>query len=177
MVLHVDDLRVNRTLRKALRKRPYEIRLDTSFSRVIRACARTPRPGQDGTWITRDMARAYNELHRLGFAHCAETWHEGKLVGGLYGVSIGGGFFGESMFSHASDASKIAFITLIRQLKRWSIELVDCQIYTEYLATFGAQEWERSAFLWQLHQAISQPTRRGPWTLDADLAYPPHDAT
>jgi leucyl/phenylalanyl-tRNA--protein transferase len=169
LVLTPATMHVGRSLRKALRKRPYEIRLDTAFAQVIDACARTARPGQNGTWITQDMQAAYVELHRRGFAHSAEAWHEGRLVGGLYGVSLGGVFFGESMFADASDASKLAFVTLVRQLAVWGIDLIDCQVHTEHLASLGAEEWPRSVFLKALERTVRQPTRKGPWRLDEGL--------
>jgi leucyl/phenylalanyl-tRNA--protein transferase len=169
LVLTPDTLHVSRSLRKALRKKPYEIRLDTAFADVIDACARTPRPGQNGTWITADMREAYVELHRRGFAHSAEAWQGPRLVGGLYGVSLGGVFYGESMFADASDASKIAFVTLVRQLAAWGIELIDCQVHTEHLASLGAEEWTRSRFLKALERAMRLPTRKGRWRLDEAL--------
>ena len=173
MVLTPELLHVPRSLRKAMRKRPYEIRLDTAFARVIEACASAPREDQDGTWITDEMRDAYIELHRLGLAHSAEAWRDGELVGGLYGVSLGGAFFGESMFAHAPDASKIAFITLARQLDAWDIGLIDCQVYTEHLARFGAEEWPRERFLDVLARALDQPTRVGPWQLEEAQGAPP----
>jgi leucyl/phenylalanyl-tRNA--protein transferase len=169
LVVTPATLHVGRSLRKALRKRPYEVRLDTAFPAVIDACARARRPGQNGTWITGDMRAAYVELHRRGYAHSAEAWQGERLVGGLYGVSLGGVFFGESMFAHADDASKIAFVTLVRQLAAWGIELIDCQVYTEHLASLGAEEWSRSRFLRALERVVRQPTRTGPWQLDEAL--------
>ena len=155
-----------RSLRKTMRRRPYEIRLDTAFTQVIEACADMPREDQDGTWITDEMMDAYIELHRQGFAHSAEAWRGNQLVGGLYGVSLGGAFFGESMFAHATDASKIAFVTLVQQLAAWNIDLIDCQVHTDHLARFGAREWPRDTFLAALQQALCAPTRIGPWRLD-----------
>jgi leucyl/phenylalanyl-tRNA--protein transferase len=161
---------VQRSLRKAMRKRPYELRLDTAFARVIAACKTTPRPGQDGTWITRDIQASYTELHRRGYAHSAEAWDGEKLVGGLYGVALGAIFFGESMFALAPDASKIAFVGLVRQLAAWGFTLVDCQVHTEHLARFGAEEWPRRRYLGELRSALDrQPTRLGPWRFDPDL--------
>src|SRR5439155_6440744 len=117
---------VPRSLSKLMRKRPFELRLDTPFADVIAACARMNRPGQGGTWITDEMRAAYVKLHELGFAHSAEAWQDGVLVGGLYGVSLGSIFYGESMFAEAPDASKIAFVTLVAQLERWKFSLIDC---------------------------------------------------
>lgn len=166
MVLRAGDLRVTRSLRKAIRKQPYELRLDTAFADVITACAKTPRPGQAGTWITDDMKQAYVRLYELGFAHSAEAFSDGKLVGGLYGVSLGGAFFGESMFAHADNASKIAFVALVEQLRTWDINLIDSQVYTAHLSRFGAEEWSRKRYLQALHQALKKPTRRGHWRFD-----------
>jgi leucyl/phenylalanyl-tRNA--protein transferase len=165
MVLRVADLRVPRSLAKARRKGLYTVTLDTEFDAVIRGCASTPRNGQRGTWITPDMQEAYGELHRQGLAHSAEAWSEGRLVGGLYGVSLGDVFFGESMFAHAPDASKVAFVALVESLAAWGLTLVDCQVYTDHLARFGAEEWPRSQYLGELRRALEAPTRRGPWRL------------
>jgi leucyl/phenylalanyl-tRNA--protein transferase len=170
MVLMAGDLHVSRSLRKVLRQRPYELRLDTCFEGVIRACALVERPGQAGTWITEEMISAYLRLHELGLSHSAEAWREGELLGGLYGVSIGSCFFGESMFALGSDASKVAFVALVRQLARWGVDLVDCQVHTEHLARFGASEWPRARFLEQLARRVEKETRRGRWSYDADLA-------
>jgi leucyl/phenylalanyl-tRNA--protein transferase len=166
MVLHAGELEVSRSLQKTMRRGAYEVRLDTAFEQVIDGCARAPRPGQDSTWITADMREAYVELHRRGVAHSAEAWCDGELCGGLYGVSLGGAFFGESMFAARPDASKVAFVTLMRQLAAWGIDLVDCQVKTAHLARFGAREQPRAEFLRALREAMSRPTRFGPWSLD-----------
>ncbi len=162
-VLRADDLRVNRTLRKELRRGRYQVRFDTAFRQVIEACAEVPRPGQDGTWITDEMVDAYVSLHELGFAHSAEAWEGDRLVGGLYGVSLGHAFFGESMFARAPNASKVAFAVLVEQLRQWEIDLIDCQVYTDHLSGFGAEPWERADFLAALTDALDHPTRRGRW--------------
>jgi leucyl/phenylalanyl-tRNA--protein transferase len=167
-ILEIRNVTLNRSLRKTVRRSPYEIRFDTAFSRVIEGCARVPRPGQPGTWITPEMIVGYCALHQQGFAHSIEAWHGSELVGGLYGISLGAMFCGESMFATASNASKIAAITLFGNLKAWDFSFVDCQVYTDHLARFGAQEWERSRFLSALDQALGSPTRRGPWHLDLD---------
>jgi leucyl/phenylalanyl-tRNA--protein transferase len=167
LVLESADLVVPRSLKKTLRRGQYRVTLDTAFDRVIRACADAPRPGQQGTWITDDMVRAYRRLHELGYAHSAEAWLDGELAGGLYGVSLGAGFFGESMFARADDASKVAFVTLVEQLGRWGIDLIDCQVHTEHLARFGAVEWPRERFLARLAGALEKPTRSGRWRLEA----------
>lgn len=165
MVLCASELHVSRSLRKEIRKGRYQITLDTAFEEVIERCAGVPRPGQDGTWITDDMQRAFIELHRRGYAHSAEAWEDGELVGGLYGVSLGRAFFGESMFALRPDASKIAFVELVRWMQSWSLELVDCQVYTEHLARLGASEWPRARFLGALREALDHATRLGPWRL------------
>jgi leucyl/phenylalanyl-tRNA--protein transferase len=167
MVLTAETLRVPRSLGQVLRKGTYRVTLDTAFRRVIEACASTPRPEQAGTWITGEMMDAYEALHRIGLAHSAEAWSGDELLGGLYGVSLGAAFFGESMFAHASDASKVAFVTLAAQLSRWSIGLIDCQVHTDHLARFGAQEWPRARYLEALRRALREPTRQGRWELDA----------
>jgi leucyl/phenylalanyl-tRNA--protein transferase len=131
------------------------------------ACASVPRPGQDGTWITPEMIDAYGELHRRGIAHSAEAWLGDTLVGGLYGLSLGAVFFGESMFARERDASKVAFVLLVEQLRRWRIPLVDCQVHTPHLASLGGVEWPRARFLGVLRQALEEPTRLGPWRFDA----------
>lgn len=164
-------LEVNRSLRKALRRRPYDLTLDTAFTDVIRACARMPRPGQDGSWITREMIEGYEKLFELGHAHSVEAWQDGELVGGLYGVGVGALFCGESMFALAPDASKIAFVSLVQQLVRWGYELIDCQAYTDHLARFGAVEWPRARFLAELarlrDREVSAPR---PWAFDEPSA-------
>lgn len=168
MVLEPPEFRMSRSLRKRLRRRDYEVRVDTCFAEVTRACA-APRPGQDGTWITRDMAAAYLALHREGHAHCVETWIDGELAGGLYGVALGRMFYGESMFSRASDASKIALAHLVRQLERWQFGLVDCQMHTAHLASLGARSMPRAAFVARVAELVNYPARPGSWRFDDDL--------
>ncbi len=124
----------------------WEVRVDDDFAAVMRACAETPREGQRGTWITADIVEAYSSLHRTGDAHSIETWFDGKRVGGLYGVSFGKMFFGESMFAHRNDASKIALATLVGHLRRHKIEMIDCQQNTSHLASLGGREIPRKAF-------------------------------
>jgi leucyl/phenylalanyl-tRNA---protein transferase len=166
MVLRAGDLRISRSLGKTLRRGRFRITLDAAFERVIDACARIRRPRQRTTWITPAMRAAYAELHRAGFAHSAEAWRGDELVGGLYGVSLGGAFFGESMFARASDASKAAFVALVEQLAAWGVGLIDCQVYTDHLARFGATEWPRRLYLAELRRALRKETRRGPWSFD-----------
>ena len=172
MVLLPGELHVPKSLAKTLRRGRFELRLDTAFAEVIAACASTPRPRERGTWITAEMREAYLRLHALGFAHSAEAWRGGRLVGGLYGVALGGCFFGESMFAREPDASKAAFATLVRQLGRWGFALIDCQMHTEHLARFGAREWPRARFLRHLRAALERETRRGRWSLDAAAREP-----
>ena len=166
------ELHVPRRLERSLRARRYEVRLDTAFERVIRACADAPRRDQDGTWITPAMEEAYLRLHTLGYAHSAEAWRGGDLVGGLYGVSLGACFFGESMFTNAPDASKTALVTLIRQLDAWGFVLFDCQTHTPHVERLGARPWPRSRFLRALAGALEAPTRRGAWRLELPAEEP-----
>ena len=165
-VIEPSRAHVSRSLRKRMRRGDYEIRCDTQFGAVVRACGAVPRPGQDGTWITDELVRGYEELHALGYAHSIECWMDGALVGGLYGVSLGRVFFGESMFAVAPDASKMAFAALLGNLVHWGFELVDCQVHTEHLERFGAEEWPRKRFLQRLRRAVGEPTRRGTWSLE-----------
>jgi leucyl/phenylalanyl-tRNA--protein transferase len=165
-VLVPSALHVSRSLDKTLRRRKFEVRLDTAFADVIRACAEIPRRGTQGTWITADMLRAYVRLHEMGYAHSAEAWEGGRLVGGIYGVSLGGAFFGESMFTHRSDASKVAFAILVRQLERWRFDFLDCQMHTPHLERMGAVRWPREAFLEVLARSVVRETRCGLWSLD-----------
>jgi leucyl/phenylalanyl-tRNA--protein transferase len=165
MVLRPSELHVNRTLAKNLRRGLYEVRFDTCFEQVIAHCSEVPRPGQDGTWITDDMIEGYTELFRLGFAHSVESFEGNQLVGGMYGISLGAAFFGESMFSLRTDASKVAFVTLVRLLERWEFRFLDCQVHTDLTESLGATERPRSEFLAALRQALALPTRRGRWTL------------
>jgi leucyl/phenylalanyl-tRNA--protein transferase len=173
MVLLADELKVSRSLRRAVKRGGLRLTLDTDFASVVDACATAPRPGQAGTWITPEMKEAYGELHRRGVAHSVEAWRDDRLVGGLYGVSLGAAFFGESMFAREPEASKVALVAFTRQLARWGIRLIDCQVYTEHLARMGAQEWPRRAFLATLRRALLAPTRPGPWRFDPPDAAPP----
>lgn len=157
---------LSRSLRKELRRGRFEVSADRDFPAVIRACAKKERPEQGGTWINREMISGYTALHRRGLAHSIEARLEGKLVGGLYGVSFGGVFFGESMFAEVADASKVCFATLLANLVHWDFHLVDCQQETRHLASFGAEPWPRTRFLAALRRALDLPTRQGPWTLD-----------
>jgi leucyl/phenylalanyl-tRNA---protein transferase len=165
-VLTTDNLRVPRSLRRTMRSGHFRVTLDTAFREVIAGCATTPRAGTTETWLTPEMIRAYTRLHDLGYAHSAESWIGEQLAGGLYGVSLGAAFFGESMFARENDASKVAFATLVEQLGLWGIHLIDCQVETPHLARFGAQSWPRRRYLEALRRAIRRPTRRGAWRLE-----------
>ena len=163
MVLFPSELKVSRSLAKVLRNSAYETRFDTAFQDVMRACA-APRPGQNGTWITDDMVNAYAKLHSLGYAHSVETWVEGELAGGLYGIAIGGMFYGESMFMRRRDASKIALVQLVRQLATRGFGMIDCQMRTDHLASLGGREIPRTEFSQRLAELINYPLPTGNWT-------------
>ena len=161
MVLYPGELRVQRSLRQRLARADYEVRVDTVFEAVVEGCA-APRPGQDGTWITRSMREAYGRLHSAGIAHSVETWIDGRLAGGLYGVAIGRAFFGESMFTRVPDASKIALVHLVRRLRAAGFGLIDCQMRTDHLARFGAREIPRAHFAALLSELVHcEDTRAG----------------
>lgn len=164
------DVHLGRSLRKVVRRERFAVTFDESFGEVLAACAEVPRPGQDGTWITDEIREGYLRLHELGFAHSVETRDpaSGALLGGLYGVSLGDVFFGESMFARAPDASKVAFTMLLGQLVRWGVRLVDCQQETEHLARFGARAWPRERFLATLDRDVQRPTRQGKWRLETN---------
>lgn len=165
LLLRPEELRISRSLRKALKRKPYQVTFDTAFEAVIHACANVYRQDQGGTWISQDLIDGFLELHHMGFAHSVETWQEGVLVGGLYGLSLGSMFCGESMFHRADNASKIAFVHLVQRLAAWDFHFVDCQVHTPHLAAFGAEEWPRDLFLDALEKAIIEPTHQGLWTL------------
>jgi leucyl/phenylalanyl-tRNA--protein transferase len=164
-------------LAKTLRKADFEVRADTQFERVIQACSE-PRPQQRGTWITAMMRAAYSRLHGLGVAHSVETWRGGELIGGLYGVALGRVFYGESMFSRASDASKIALVYLVRQLHKWKFGLIDCQMHTPLLTSFGAREIPRVQFTREVAELVNYPNVPAPWVFErcTDLSAPPATA-
>jgi leucyl/phenylalanyl-tRNA---protein transferase len=164
MVLFPAELHVARSLARRIRRRDYAITADTAFRRVMEACA-APREGQDGTWISSRMIAAYERLHLAGHAHSIEAWAGGELVGGLYGVAIGRVFFGESMFARLTDASKVAFVHLVRQLEAWNFGLIDCQMRTEHLARFGAREIPRAEFATRLEPLVEWPPVSGRWTI------------
>ncbi|MBA4143329.1 MAG: leucyl/phenylalanyl-tRNA--protein transferase [Nitrosospira sp.] len=165
MVLFPTELRISRSLRKALRKGNYEIRTDSAFNQVMDACA-AARAQSTGTWITPQMVSAYRVLHEMGVAHSVETWINEELAGGLYGVSQGKMFFGESMFARCPDASKIALVHLVEQLKRWDFRMIDCQMKTAHLASFGAREIPRKEFSEKLKVLVNYPERGEKWCFD-----------
>ncbi|MEM1432884.1 MAG: leucyl/phenylalanyl-tRNA--protein transferase [Pseudomonadota bacterium] len=170
-VLEPQGLKVSKSLGKRLRNGGFRVTADQTFDAVIDACA-APRDGAAGTWITPRMRAAYRSLHRLGFAHSIEVWQERELAGGLYGVAVGRLFCGESMFSRARDASKVAFCVLARQLERWQFGLIDCQLPTAHLASLGAQPVPRARFLERIAELVDDGPDPGPWLLDPDLASP-----
>lgn len=173
MVLATDELRVSRGHRRTLRDARFELTLDRDFERVIRACATLRRASGEGTWITEDMISAYCRLHELGFAHSAEAWRGGaggELVGGVYGISIGAYFSGESMFHTTAGASLAALIALVRQLAAWRVTLFDCQLHSPHMERLGARQWSRARFLAALARAVEAPSRRGSWRFEIDAA-------
>ena len=164
MVLYCEELKVSRSLAKNARNKGYEVRIDSAFEQVLRACA-APRKGENGTWLGRDMRAAYLALHRDGYAHSLETWLGDGLVGGLYGVAIGRMFYGESMFSRATDASKVALLALARELKARGFPMIDCQMNTGLLASMGAREIPRRAFLRALSTLVNYAEPPGLWKM------------
>lgn len=167
-VIELPHAHVPRSLRKQIRRGLFEVRVDTDFAGVIRGCAGTARPGQRGTWITPALRDGFSRLHELGYAHSIEAWRDGALVGGLYGLSLGGAFFGESMFATEPDASKVAFTALLGNLTRWGFSFVDCQTRTDHLERFNAVAWPRARFLAALDDALKKETRLGPWRFELD---------
>ncbi|MDD2781012.1 leucyl/phenylalanyl-tRNA--protein transferase [Sulfuricurvum sp.] len=163
LILELDEFKLSRSLRKKIPQ--FEIRFDTAFSSVIRECSIAPRTGQSGSWIVPEMIEAYEELHALGYAHSVETYQNGILVGGLYGVSVGGVFCGESMFAKVSDASKVAFAVLVNRLREWGYDFIDCQVPTNHLKSLGAKEVSRNIFLQRLSSASTPPSGEMLWNM------------
>jgi leucyl/phenylalanyl-tRNA--protein transferase len=163
LVLTPETLKISRSLRKILRKQQFEIRFDTAFEKVIKACADVRTEQGEGTWIIPEMQQAYTELHQDGFAHSVESWLDGELVGGLYGISLGQCFFGESMFSTRNDSSKVALVALVEFSREVGIRMIDCQMTTPHLLSLGASEIQRKEFLKNLKILLEQPTLKGSW--------------
>ena len=163
MILFPDELKVSKSLKQSINNKEFEIKFDTLFEKVISNCSKSPRSDQDGTWITEQMKQAYTNLHQLGYAHSVETYFNGELVGGLYGISLGKAFFGESMFFTKRDASKIALYFLVQKLKEWDFHFIDAQVETEHLKSMGAQLISRKEFLISLNTALNFPTIQGKW--------------
>ncbi len=163
-VLYVHKVKCHRSLKKTMKKPQWQVKFDTCFEAVIRACGETPRAGQTDTWITHDMLNAYSQLHELGYAHSVEVFWEDRLVGGLYGVQIGKMFYGESMFSLKSDASKIALVMLCRQLQNWGFEIIDCQVESAHLLHMGAENISRAEFESTLARLSGVPFTPQKWT-------------
>ncbi len=162
-VMYPKDLKVSKSMAQVLKKQLFNITFDTNFRSVITACQTVRREGQGGTWITDSMLEAYCTLHDLGYAHSIEAWQNGDLVGGLYGVSLGKVFFGESMFAKVSNASKAAYITLVQKLQKLNFQIIDCQVYTEHLESLGAASIPRTLFIEQVSEALAEETIKGSW--------------
>jgi leucyl/phenylalanyl-tRNA--protein transferase len=169
MILVPEDLHIGTRLRRTLLKHPFRITFDTAFSEVLHACAKAPRPDQDGTWITEEMAEAYGNLHEKGYAHSVECWAGEALVGGLYGIGLGACFFGESMFSHQTNASKAALAALVAHCGAWGVELIDCQVESAHLQTLGAREISGAAFRRRLAVAVRREDCRPTWEYEERL--------
>jgi len=169
LVLDPAGVHVSRSLARTLRQGRFQVTVDRAFDRVVRGCSLQPRPDQEGTWILPEVIDAYGRLHRAGFAHSIEVWQDQQLVGGLYGVSLGRAFFGESMFSRVSNASKVALVYLGALLSAWQFNVIDCQMTTPHLERMGAYEIPRAQFLERLQAALAQRTIRGPWRLPSVL--------
>jgi leucyl/phenylalanyl-tRNA---protein transferase len=167
LTLDLKDFKISRSLRKTLTKGIFQVTFDHAFEAVIRACAVVPREAQNGTWITDEMQKAYVNLHGLGYAHSVESWFGEKLAGGLYGVSLGRCFFGESMFHLKTDASKVALAALVEKLKSWDFHFIDSQMTTEHMLRLGAKELPRRIFLKRLQSALRYPTKRGRWRIES----------
>lgn len=167
MVLVPSERHVSRSLRRVIGSGRFRVTMDTAFGQVVRGCAAS-RPDQDGTWITPAIIEAYTRLAEMGYAHSVEAWDGSDLVGGLYGVGLGRMFFGESMFARRSDASKVALATLLAQMERWDMPLVDCQVPSPHLASLGAREIPRAEFLSQVHALVHRPPVPSPWRVGAE---------
>ena len=163
MVLFPEKMIISHSLRQSIKKQQFTITIDHAFEKVIRNCAKTPRKGEDGTWITTEMQNAYIRLHEAGYAHSAEAWLEGELVGGLYGVALGKAFFGESMFHHVTNASKVALFELVEKLSSWNFEIIDAQVYTNHLESLGGEMIPRGEYIHILEKALLKEDVIGSW--------------
>lgn len=159
LVLFPEEFKASRSLRQTINKKVFTVTMDKAFEDVIEKCAEVRRADDGGTWITPEMAEAYIKLHRRGHAHSVESWHDGELMGGLYGVALGGAFFGESMFTTAPDASKVALAALVERLSEWGFDIIDCQVTTEFFKGLGARDIPRADFLKRLGRAIKKPAK------------------
>ena len=165
LILYPDELKISRRLARIIRQNRFEITSDKAFEQVITCCAAARRRNDPGTWIVSDMIRAYCDLFASGYAHSIEAWQDGKLAGGLYGVSLGGGFFGESMFTRVPNASKVALAALCAYLRKNDVDFIDCQITSAHLVTLGAREIPRSVFPRILERSMQRPSFRGRWDI------------
>ena len=172
LVLFPDGLLISRSLRQTIRKRTFSVTMDTAFEEVVSNCAAVHQKADGNTWITDEMIEAYTRLYHSGFAHSVEVWSEGELVGGLYGMSLGSAFFGESMFTKKSDASKVAFVELAQYVMKWDFSFIDCQLTTPHLMSLGAREIPRSEFLEALASALKEPTKKGKWIREDNAGVP-----
>jgi leucyl/phenylalanyl-tRNA---protein transferase len=169
LVLYPKEFYISRSLKKSIRKGLFQITMDQAFFRVIKSCAEIRLNDNQPTWIVPEMINAYCQLHESGFAHSVEAWYQGKLAGGLYGLALGKCFSGESMFTRVTDASKVAFVYLVSFLKSLDFQMIDCQVKTSHLMSFGAREIPRKTFLQQLEKALHFPQTFSKWNLNADL--------
>jgi leucyl/phenylalanyl-tRNA--protein transferase len=167
LVMYPGELRVSKSLQKTIKKDLFKVTMDQAFEVVINACAHSRTSADEGTWIVEEMVDAYCDLHESGFAHSVEAWQEDRLAGGLYGVSLGRCFFGESMFTHISNASKVAFVALVKHLQALNFDLIDCQVSTPHLLRFGAREIPRARYLNELKKSLKPATLKGRWSLAA----------
>jgi len=167
LVLYPDELKVSRSLNRVISKGTFKVTADCAFESVINECARVRLENSERTWIVDEMVKAYCGLHESGFAHSVEAWSDDRLAGGLYGVSLGNFFFGESMFTRVSNASKVAFVALVKHLRTLNFALIDCQITTGHLTRFGARQISRARYLDELDRALEAPTLKGKWSFDS----------
>ena len=163
LVLYPHEIKISKTLKKIIKKEVFKVTMDLAFNEVINQCAQIRLKKNQGTWIIEDIIEAYCRLHESGFAHSVEVWRQGELAGGLYGVSLGKCFFGESMFTRINNASNIALVKLVEYLKKLSFDMIDCQVATEHLTRFGARQIPRIRFLNQLEKSLKAPTQKGKW--------------